>query len=129
MISINGDTVIMSDAPPMTPPIMSQVHPPWRVPCWKFEKLQIMLLGFGYLESSEKSEKKIHKYYTYRAIIAEIYKIQWQVLMEIQSSHWMPPHDTPHHVTSASTMAGAMLEIWCPPKPPNCKSCCLGLGT
>ena len=26
-------------------------------PCWKFEKLQIMPLGFGYLESSEKSEK------------------------------------------------------------------------
>ena len=23
--------------------------------------------------------------------------------MEIQSSHWMPPHDTPRHVTSAST--------------------------
>ena len=43
-----------------------------------------MPLGFGYLESSEKSEK-IHKYYTYRAIIAEIYKAQWQVLTEIQA--------------------------------------------
>ena len=32
-------------------------HVPWWVPCWKFEKLQIMPLGFGYLESSEKSEK------------------------------------------------------------------------
>ena len=41
----------------------------WRVPCWIFEKLQIMPLEFGYLESSEKSEK-IHKYYTYSAIIA-----------------------------------------------------------
>ena len=29
-----------------------------RAPCWKFEKLQIMPLEFGYLESSEKSEKK-----------------------------------------------------------------------
>ena len=57
MTSINGDTVIMSDAPLM-PPVTSQVHPPWQAPCWKFEKLQIMLLGFGYLESSEKSEKK-----------------------------------------------------------------------
>ena len=82
-----------------------------RAPCWKFEKLQIMPLGFGHLESSEKSEK-IHKYYTYRAIITEIYKAQWQVLMEIQSSHQMPPVMPPsHHVTSASTMAGAMLEI------------------
>ena len=36
----------------------SQVHPPWWAPCWKFEKLQIMPLEFGYLESSEKSEKK-----------------------------------------------------------------------
>ena len=67
---------VMSDAPVM-PPVTSQVHPPWWAPCWKFEKLKIMLLGFGYLESSEKSEKKkIHKYYTYRAIIAEIYKAQ-----------------------------------------------------
>ena len=44
--------------PPMMPPITSQVHPPWQAPCWKFEKLQIIPLGFGYLESSEKSEKK-----------------------------------------------------------------------
>ena len=43
-----------------------------------------MPLEFGYLQSSEKSEK-IHKYYTYRAIIAEIYKAQWQVLMETQA--------------------------------------------
>ena len=43
---------VMSDAP-----VMSQVHPPWWAPCWKFEKLQIMPLGFRYLESSEKSEK------------------------------------------------------------------------
>ena len=43
-----------------------------------------MPLGFGHLGSSEKS-KKIHKYYTYRAIISEIYKAQWQVLMEIQA--------------------------------------------
>ena len=48
---------IMSDAL-VTPPMMLQVHPPWWAPCWKFENLQIMLLGFGYLESSEKSEKK-----------------------------------------------------------------------
>ena len=41
-----------------------------------------MPLEFGYLESSEKSEKK-HKYYAYRAIIAEIYKARWQVLMEM----------------------------------------------
>ena len=47
---------IMSDAP-VIPPVTSQVHPPWWAPCWKFEKLQIMPLGFGYLESSEKSEK------------------------------------------------------------------------
>ena len=40
-----------------SPPVTSQVHPPWWAPCWKFEKLQIMPLGFGYLESSEKSEK------------------------------------------------------------------------
>ena len=59
-------------------------HVLWQASCWKFEKLQIMPLGFGYLESSEKSEK-IHKYYTYRAIIAEIYKAQWQVLTEIQA--------------------------------------------
>ena len=51
MTSIDGDTVITSDAP-----ITPQVHPPWWAPCWKFEKLQIMPLG--YLESSEKSEKK-----------------------------------------------------------------------
>ena len=61
---------IISDAP-----VTLQVHPPWWAPCWKFEKLQIMPLGFGYLESSEKSEK-IHKYYTYRAIITEIYKAE-----------------------------------------------------
>ena len=67
--------------PPVMPPIMldapvtSHVHPPWWAPCWKFEKLQTMPLGFRYLESSEKSEK-IHKYYIYRAIIAEIYKAQ-----------------------------------------------------
>ena len=73
---------VMSD-PAMMPPITSEVCLSWRVPCWKFEKLQIMSLGFGYLESSEKSEK-IHKYYTYRAIIAEIYKARCQVLMEIQ---------------------------------------------
>ena len=48
---------IMSDAPVM-PPVTSQVHPPWWVPCWKFEKLQIMPLGFRYLDSLEKSEKK-----------------------------------------------------------------------
>ena len=42
---------------PRMPPIMSEVRPSWRVPCWKFQKLQIMPLGFGYLESSEKSEK------------------------------------------------------------------------
>ena len=62
----------------------------WQVPCWKFEKLQIMLLEFEYLGSSEKSEK-IHKYYTYRAIITKIYKAQWQVLTEIQAiqiSNW-----------------------------------------
>ena len=52
---------IMSDAPHDAPhhvgcPLSSHVS--WRVPCWKFEKLQIMLLGFGYLESSEKSGKK-----------------------------------------------------------------------
>ena len=29
----------------------------WQVPCWKFEKLQIMPLEFEYLGSSEKSEK------------------------------------------------------------------------
>ena len=75
MISINRDTVITSDTPVM-PPIMSQVHPPWWAQCWKFEKLQIMPLEFRYLESSEKSEKKIHKYYIYSAIIAEIYKAQ-----------------------------------------------------
>ena len=57
MTSINGDTVITLDAP-HDAPIMSQVHPPWRAPCWKFEKLQIMPLGFGYLKSLEKSEKK-----------------------------------------------------------------------
>ena len=50
------DTPIMSDAP-HNAPSMSEVHASWRVPCWKFEKLQIMPLGFGYLESSEKSEK------------------------------------------------------------------------
>ena len=60
----NGDTPwdapITSDAPPppMMPSITSEVCASWRVPCWKFEKLQIMLLGFGYLESSEKSEKQ-----------------------------------------------------------------------
>ena len=70
---------IMLDAP-----ITLEVHPSWRAPCWKFEKLQIMPLGFGYLDSSEKSGKKIHKYYTYRAIITEIYKAQWQALTEIQ---------------------------------------------
>ena len=43
-----------------------------------------MPLGFGYLGSSEKSEK-IHKYYTYRAISTEIYKARWQVLTEIQA--------------------------------------------
>ena len=60
MTSINGDTVIMLNTPPppMMPLITSEVHPPWRAPCWKFEKLQTMPLGFGYLESSEKSEKK-----------------------------------------------------------------------
>ena len=42
---------------PMAPPITSEVRLSWRAPCWKFEKLQIMPLGFGYLESSEKSEK------------------------------------------------------------------------
>ena len=47
---------IMLDAPVM-PPMMSQVHPLWWAPCWKFEKLQTMPLGFRYLESSEKSEK------------------------------------------------------------------------
>ena len=47
---------IMSDAP-VASPVMSQMHPPWWAPCWKFEKLQIMLPGFRYLESSEKSEK------------------------------------------------------------------------
>ena len=76
--------------PPMMPPVMSEVHPSWWAPCWKFEKLQIMSLGFRYLESSEKS-KKIHKYYTYKAIITEIYKAQCQVLMEIQpfqNSNW-----------------------------------------
>ena len=41
----------------MTPPITSEVHPSQQAPCWKFQKLQIMLLGFGSLESSEKSEK------------------------------------------------------------------------
>ena len=66
------------------PPVTSEVRQSWQVPCWKFEKLQIMPLGSGYLESSEKSKKKIHKYYTYRAIIAEIYKAQWQILTEIQ---------------------------------------------
>ena len=44
--------------PPVMPPITSEVHPSWQVPCWKFEKLQIMLLEFGYLKSLEKSEKK-----------------------------------------------------------------------
>ena len=38
-----------------------------RVLCWKFEKkIQIMSLGFGYLESLEKSEKVtqiLHRYY------------------------------------------------------------------
>ena len=71
-------------------PSLQVSHVSWQVPSWKFEKLQIMLLGFRYLESSEKSEK-IHKYYTYRAIITEIYKAWWQVLMEIQAiqiSNW-----------------------------------------
>ena len=74
---------IMLDAPCDTP-IMSEVHASWWGPCWKFEKLQIMSLGFGYLESIEKTEKNIHKYYTYRAIIAEICKARCQVLTEIQ---------------------------------------------
>ena len=56
MTSIKRDTVIMSDAP-HDAHVTSEVHPPWRAPCWKFEKLQIMPLRFGYLESSEKSEK------------------------------------------------------------------------
>ena len=104
---------IMSDAPVMSP-VMSQVHPPWWAPCWKFEKLQAMPLGFRYLESSEKSEKKIHKYHIYRAIIAEIYKAQYQVLTEIQGDTIImsdTPRDSPHHATSAFTMVGAMLEI------------------
>ena len=48
---------MMLDAPVM-PPVTLQVHPPWWAPCWKFEKLQTMPLGFRYLESLEKSEKK-----------------------------------------------------------------------
>ena len=56
MISINGDTVITSDAPCDAPHHITSAST--MVPCWKFEKLQIMPLGFGYLESSEKSEKK-----------------------------------------------------------------------
>ena len=44
---------------------------------------QVFILRTRYLESSVKSEK-IHKYYRYRAIITEIYKAQWKVLMEIQ---------------------------------------------
>ena len=42
-----------------TPPVSDATHhyaSCW-APCWKFEKLQIMLLEFGYLESSVKSEK------------------------------------------------------------------------
>ena len=45
-------------APHDAPPVTSEVCVSWWAPCWKFEKLQIMSLGFGYLESSEKSEKK-----------------------------------------------------------------------
>ena len=76
----------LSRHPPcQTPPSLRASHVSWQVPCWKFEKLQIMPLEFGYLESSEKSDKKIHKYYTYSSIIAEIYKVQWQVLTEIQA--------------------------------------------
>ena len=48
-----------------TPHMMSPSHqmPPiitgiMAAPCWKFEKLQIMPLEFGYIESSEKSDKK-----------------------------------------------------------------------
>ena len=52
MTSINRDTVITSDAPRHATSASTMT------PCWKFEKLQIMPLGFGYLESSEKSEKK-----------------------------------------------------------------------
>ena len=54
--------------PPMMPPIMSDapVMPPHHATSastmvgamLEFEKLQIMLLGFRYLESSEKSKKK-----------------------------------------------------------------------
>ena len=48
-----------SDAPHVGHPLSLQAsHVSCWVPCWKFEKLQIMPLGFGYLESSEKSEKK-----------------------------------------------------------------------
>ena len=63
MLSIVNYANYVMETPPVMPPIMSdapitsQVHPPWWVPCWKFEKLQIMPLGFGYLGSSEKSEK------------------------------------------------------------------------
>ena len=43
--------------PPWTPPLLQASHVSWWMPCWKFEKLQIMPLGSGYLGSSEKSEK------------------------------------------------------------------------
>ena len=58
----NGDTPhdapITSDAPchVRRPPSLQASVASWWVPCWKFEKLQIMLLEFGYFESSEKSE-------------------------------------------------------------------------
>ena len=55
---VHPEQIAYSQMPPVMPPVTSQVHPPWRAPCWKFEKLQIMPLGFGYLESSEKSIKK-----------------------------------------------------------------------
>ena len=57
MTSINGDTVITSDAPCHDPHHATSASTTVGA-MLEFEKLQIMPLDFRYLESSEKSEKK-----------------------------------------------------------------------